>query len=92
MVAAKLLTRFGWSLNVLEDPTTRISELPRDNADGETLLVYYYRWGLVYLCRLCTCKLCNTLNLSHTIAMLLRAAFACMNTELALEVQVGRFV
>lgn len=43
MVAAKLLTRFGWSLNVLDDPTTRISELPRDNADGETLLVYYYR-------------------------------------------------
>lgn len=42
MVAAKLGTHFGVSLNTLEDASQRISELGRDSRD-EVLLVYYYR-------------------------------------------------
>lgn len=45
MVAAKLNTRFNsWTLNVLEDPGQRVSEMGRDSAD-ELLLVYYYRYA-----------------------------------------------
>lgn len=47
MVAAKLNTRFSsWTLNVLEDPSQRVSEMGRDSAD-EHLLVYYYRYAIL---------------------------------------------